>query len=230
MKSNILKSIAIELGSNKFEHLNYDKHYERHFNEIRMKKMNILEIGVQKGLSLLIWKKYFENSDIYGIEINPEKINSNVKDNFEIFIGDQSDTRFLKKVCKRTTEYFDVIIDDGSHLVYDQVISFKYLFNKIKPGGTYVIEDLHTSYSKYFVKTKSHEWKKNIKLKKMGIIRFINYLSDNINYYEAVKNNSIKPSIRRMKLCLSFYSNQIQSIDIAPGLAFISKREDINDK
>ena len=129
----------------------------------------------------------------------------------------------------KSTRRVDIIIDDGSHIVYDQVISFKSLFNKLNPGGIYVIEDLHTSYSKYFIKTKNSQWKKNIKLKKMSIIKFINYLSGNINYYEAVKNDSIKLSNDRMKLCLSFYSDQIQNINIFPGLAFIFKKRRPNE-
>jgi len=39
---------------------------------------------------------------------------------------------------------FDIIIDDGGHTMKQQQISLKYLFNAVKPGGYYVLEDLHT--------------------------------------------------------------------------------------
>jgi hypothetical protein len=38
------------------------------------------------------------------------------------------------------------LIDDGSHMVSHQKISFKYLFEHIKPDGVYLCEDLHTPY------------------------------------------------------------------------------------
>ena len=40
---------------------------------------------------------------------------------------------------------FDIIIDDGSHKMNHQQISFDVLFPHLKSGGIYVIEDLHTS-------------------------------------------------------------------------------------
>jgi hypothetical protein len=40
---------------------------------------------------------------------------------------------------------FDVILDDGGHAMNMQQISFGFLFKHVKPGGYYVIEDVHTS-------------------------------------------------------------------------------------
>jgi hypothetical protein len=37
----------------------------------------------------------------------------------------------------------DVIIDDGSHASFHQQLMFKHLFPKLRPNGTYVIENLH---------------------------------------------------------------------------------------
>lgn len=39
-----------------------------------------------------------------------------------------------------------MIVDDGSHIPSHQMASWHYLFKTLKPGGIYVIEDLHTSY------------------------------------------------------------------------------------
>ena len=41
---------------------------------------------------------------------------------------------------------FDVIVDDGSHLHRDQQISLGLLFPLLRPGGTFVVEDSHTSF------------------------------------------------------------------------------------
>ena len=38
-------------------------------------------------------------------------------------------------------ENFDIIIDDGSHNIRDQIITMNIFFEKLKAGGLYVIED-----------------------------------------------------------------------------------------
>jgi hypothetical protein len=55
-------------------------------------------------------------------------------------------------VCDATSEsatnetlgdrLFDYIIDDGSHVLSDQIASFDILFGRIKPDGIYFIEDI----------------------------------------------------------------------------------------
>ena len=70
--------------------------YEQLFEKYRNKKITFVEIGVLDGGSLEIWKKYFgKDSRIIGIDNN-----SNCKkfenENFEIFIGSQSDKNFWK--------------------------------------------------------------------------------------------------------------------------------------
>lgn len=63
----------------------------------------------------------------------------------ETEIGDASDYMFLNKI-KNKYGQFDIIIDDGSHLIDHQKKSFQYLFDILSETGIYVIEDLHTSY------------------------------------------------------------------------------------
>jgi hypothetical protein len=41
---------------------------------------------------------------------------------------------------------FDVVIDDGSHVSAHQITSFYFLFNHLRAGGFYVIEDIQTSF------------------------------------------------------------------------------------
>ena len=72
--------------------------YDRHFSKYRNKEVVILEIGVSQGGSLQMWKDYFgDKAKIYGIDVNP-----NCKDleekNIKIFIGSQSDRKFLNEV------------------------------------------------------------------------------------------------------------------------------------
>jgi hypothetical protein len=128
--------------------LNYFEIYERYLERYRDKSINFLEIGVQGGGSLQMWKKYFgANSKIVGIDIDP---NTKFEEE-QIFveIGNQSDEEFLKKVVEEHGP-FDIIIDDGSHIQSDVLNSFFFLYPTLNRGGTYIIEDTHTAYFKLF--------------------------------------------------------------------------------
>src|SRR5690349_11812103 len=59
--------------------------------------------------------------------------------------GSQEDIPFLNTI-NTTQGYFDIIIDDGGHTMRQQITSLIYLLPKVRSGGIYVIEDLHTSY------------------------------------------------------------------------------------
>ncbi len=40
---------------------------------------------------------------------------------------------------------FHVLVDDGGHTMEQQQVSLGFLFKHVRPGGYYVIEDVHTS-------------------------------------------------------------------------------------
>lgn len=118
--------------------------YDSYFEKIQDQPINLLEIGVDRGGSLFTWQKYFPHSQITGIDINPD-CKKFEEDNIKVFIGDQADTAFLNSVNEKTGPY-DIIVDDGGHMMNQQITSFKTLFPLLKDGGYYVIEDWHTSF------------------------------------------------------------------------------------
>jgi hypothetical protein len=59
--------------------------------------------------------------------------------------GSQDDIEFLKSL-KVSDRFFDIIVDDGGHTMAQQTTSLVHLLRKVKSGGLYIIEDLHTSY------------------------------------------------------------------------------------
>ena len=123
----------------------YFEIYDRHFSRYRNHEVVILEIGVSYGGSLQMWKDYFgEKAKIYGIDIEP-KCKAFEEENIQIFIGSQSDKKFLNEI-KRKIPPIDILIDDGGHTMRQQIISFEMLFDHIKEDGVYLCEDLHTSY------------------------------------------------------------------------------------
>lgn len=131
----------------KWEH--YFEIYDRYFNKYRNTDVHILEIGVNKGGSLEMWKDYFgPKAKIYGMDVKPEckKLED---DQISIFVGSQSDRKFLTNV-KRQMPKLDILLDDGGHTMQQQIVTFQEMFNHIKDDGVYLCEDCHTSYWKNY--------------------------------------------------------------------------------
>jgi hypothetical protein len=127
----------------KWDH--YIEIYDRHFSAFRNKEIVFVEIGVAHGGSLQMWREYFgEKARLIGIDINPECKNFE-EQNTEIIIGSQEDSEFLKSLKSRLPP-IDIFIDDGGHTMKQQILTFQFLYEKVKLGGSYVCEDLHTSY------------------------------------------------------------------------------------
>src|SRR5688572_4842863 len=119
--------------------------YESFFAQLRDKKLNILEIGIQKGPSLKMWEQYFPHATIVGIDINPvcEVL---VFERSKVEIGDATDSDFLSKIIKKNfTGPIDIIIDDGSHVLEDQIKTLLILFPYLKEDGLYFVEDICAS-------------------------------------------------------------------------------------
>jgi hypothetical protein len=108
-------------------------------------KLRILEIGVQNGGSLQMWRRYFDaKAVIFGIDIDP-RCKEFEEEDCQIRIGDQSDPTFLRSVIDEMGG-IDIVIDDGSHIASHQLASFRFLFPLLVQEGIYICEDLHTSY------------------------------------------------------------------------------------
>jgi hypothetical protein len=121
--------------------------YEKWFSSIKEQVTNICEIGVYNGGSTKAFYDYFPNANIVGIDIFDKTEYEN--DRTITKIVDQSNLEDLNKFiteCNEQNLKFDIIIDDGSHDVYHQQLTFGKLFQLVKPGGIYIIEDMCTSY------------------------------------------------------------------------------------
>ena len=137
----------MSFNTDKITYHNFWGFYQNHFEKIKDKKLNILEIGILKGESLKLLKDYFHKSDIYGIDINRVDLN---EDRIKTFQMSQVDFDSFERNFKNLK--FDIIIDDGSHFTQHQIDSFTYLFDKmLVDGGLYIIEDLHTSFRREYI-------------------------------------------------------------------------------
>ena len=144
-----MRSRELELGSYDTDKVanRYLDHYDSILTSRANESIKLLEIGIYKGGSLALWRDYFPQGTIVGIDARiPSGVVS--EDRVHVFEGDQADIRFLSRVAGETApEGFDVIIDDASHIGETTRITFWHLFeNHLKAGGIYAIEDWGTGY------------------------------------------------------------------------------------
>lgn len=96
---------------------------------------DFLEIGVWEGHSLAMFSEFF-TGEVIGLDID---ISRNKFGN-KAFLCNAISPKEIKKTLGDLR--FDYVIDDGSHRLLDQKISFALLWEYLKPGGIYFIEDI----------------------------------------------------------------------------------------
>lgn len=125
-----------------FQGLTYLHIYERYFEARRESAKRVLEIGVLRGDSVRLWRDYFPNASIVGLDIDPAVCGQ--EDRITIIHGDQSNPDDLARVSQHGP--FDVIVDDGSHISCHMVASFNGLWGSVVPSGLYCMEDMRCTY------------------------------------------------------------------------------------
>jgi hypothetical protein len=173
------------------------KIYDKYFKNYKNKEINILEIGVDKGKSLELWRNYFTKAKICGIDI--AEMNFKI-DGVELITADQTNLKSLKEICEKYKS-FDIIIDDGSHVSKHIIASFSFLFDYLSDDGLYAVEDLQTSYFPRFGGSRI-----NLKTKKTAL-NFLKSLTDSINYEHNDKPFYKKKKFDGLIEYIHFYQN-----------------------
>lgn len=150
-KSEILMDLATQTGTDKKSH-GYIEEYGKY---LPYECRSMLEIGVAKGASAIMWSKFYgEDLDLHILDLFLDPDHVSVawcrKNNFVPHKMPQQDVPMLAQI----QEQFQVIIDDGSHLAAHQLASFKHLFvnNLSSPLGesVYFIEDCHCNVDPFY--------------------------------------------------------------------------------
>jgi len=129
----------------------YTLFYDSLFREKKNEKLNIAELGILYGSSLLMWQEYFNNANIYGFEYNHKYIN-NFKQNYNneritlSHIDVTNQTSIINTFSKLDVKY-DVIIEDTIHEFENQIRVINNVYQYLKPGGILIIEDIFKSYN-----------------------------------------------------------------------------------
>jgi len=137
----------------------YDYFYAKIFEKIRYNKIDYLEIGLgtlqpeipstfigikqyfpdfTPASCLKVWREYFENGNIYGADVAPDCMIEGER--IKTFLMDSTS---LDDCNKNLSDLgFNVILDDGLHTAVAQLSTFRNLFDRVKFGGYYIIEDI----------------------------------------------------------------------------------------
>lgn len=143
----MLIDIAQNYDTDKTLHEPHLVRYERFFLPLREKDIRLLELGIYKGGSLQMWRDYFPNGVIAGLDYSPVSI-PDPSGKIHIYQGLQQDTTLLDRIGQECApDGFDIIIDDCSHIAEYTRPGFWHLFDRwLKPDGIFAIEDWGTGY------------------------------------------------------------------------------------
>jgi hypothetical protein len=156
---------------------NYTTIYSVLFGKLRDQPLRILELGLgtnnpdlvssmgmngKPGASLRGWRELFPKALVYGADIDRDILFE--EDRIKTFYCDQLDGAAVRELWSQPDLQggMDIIIDDGLHTFEGNFSFLEGSLQHLRPGGTYVIEDilqetierwhseLETNYSKRF--------------------------------------------------------------------------------
>jgi precorrin-6B methylase 2 len=98
---------------------------------------NMLEIGIQRGGSILGWCKAFPNATVIGVDCQ-KTVTINLS-NFKECITNAYSEEFLELIPPNSQDF---IVEDGSHAYQDILFACRHYPSLLKKGGILVIEDV----------------------------------------------------------------------------------------
>jgi hypothetical protein len=209
-----LDQIGIEKGTDKNSNgHNYLRYYDMFFTPYREKDIKLLEIGVWHGDSLRMWKEYFPNAVIVGLDIDDMK--QHEEERIFTFKCKQTDQVQLH-VLNKLRGAFDIIVDDGGHQSADQIATFEHYFRYLNPSGLYCIEDCLCGYSPEFVKPNDK-----------SIISRIQEMVGDVNMGGKIDlHNLCSDKAKNPNKDWTYFEKHIEWIFVSTGLVIIKKTSD----
>lgn len=205
--------------------------YESLFGGFREDTFNFLEIGICRGASHKMWREWFPNATIYGVDNNPKTIDRfKNEERMVIDYLHQGHTDQLIEYTKKGP--WRIIIDDGSHMASHQKQTFETLWAQVEPGGYYVIEDTHTSYTTYALKKSArtpeggNKWIDSDETLMDLMLKITDEVCSTPYNAKAIRSYFVKGNTD----ALTPYQRTIESIEFRVGMVIIKKRGGVNSR
>lgn len=196
-----LTEIGLRTGTDKATYHHFTEYYDDIFS--RYTSPRILEIGVASFASIAMYLEYFNNPYVVGMDINdkPDFIN----ERWKFVQGDQTNIQDLER-CVQGEGLFDIILDDGGHSMKQQQVSFGFLIDYVKPGGYYILEDLHTSMNPDYIES-------DCQYTSLEMLERLNNKEEHFsNYISTEKQKEILHKIKSIEVVAKDASNYRDSV------------------
>ncbi len=151
MDNTPLCDLSTKYGTDKGYPHRYTPIYYKYLAPIADEVHRVLEIGIctkrdllngRTGASLFMWQEFFPHADIFGIDIDPNSMVN--EDRIQSAIADQTDPTGMMAACGSFgADFFDLIVDDGSHAPDDQIEAAIIMLPHLATDGHYFIEDIY---------------------------------------------------------------------------------------
>jgi cephalosporin hydroxylase len=139
---------GVQFGTDKMSMHSYFDTYDSLLSKLRSRSgVKILENGIQTGAFLRTLAEYLPQAEIYGVDITLDELKYCNANDPRIHLYEMDGT--LSSTAMHIGEYFDVIIEDASHIPEHQVASLDAFAPYIKEDGIYIIEDINGAYVEY---------------------------------------------------------------------------------
>jgi hypothetical protein len=158
MKETPLCKLAYKYRTDKcpkIKHV-YTPFYYEMFKYKRRFIKKVLEMGIgydsimphcgkeyQAGASLRMWRDFFPNAQVYGVDISPKAMFEDER--IETFLYDERKKSDIEEIVKQTGSDIDLFIDDGLHHYKHQIFLAKTILPLLKDDVIYIIEDVSHS-------------------------------------------------------------------------------------
>ncbi len=137
LKTNDLCVSKNVYGTDKDYLHSYIRFYDHIFSNFIPK--SILEIGVDHGASLCLWKLYFPDSKVVGIDNSKKPLHNLAR---QLVEQNLIEIKICDAYKLKLDHKFDLIIDDGPHTLKSQVQALRFIKN-LNFNGVFIIEDLY---------------------------------------------------------------------------------------
>lgn len=133
-----LDELALRYGTDKSSRGHfYTRLYERFFGATRMEVESVCEVGVGSGESLRMWREYFPNALIYGVDLEHK---CDMGERITLLESEQTNCEKLNENLH--DKKLEIIIDDASHDQERTLKTLDCLWPILQTRGWYVIEDM----------------------------------------------------------------------------------------
>lgn len=147
-----LCELAYKYRTDKFLYHTYTPVYFRILNRKKELFKKVLELGVgtlytmrhtknyKPGASLRMWRDFFPNAQIYGVDISEEAMFE--EERIKTFLLDTTKKEDMMGLLDNIGEDLDLVVDDGPHNTKNQIRTALMILPRLKEGAIYIIEDV----------------------------------------------------------------------------------------